>query len=102
MYARLTASGGWSGTRHPPTPTPTPEAPFCGSSGLFRDSATLPGVTLAVPLLLIIVGLALIAGRKSPPVATAVIFLIIGFYMGGTDTGKQVVAGLNDLARLIG
>jgi type IV secretory pathway VirB2 component (pilin) len=58
-------------------------------------------VTLAVPLLLILIGLALIAGRKSPPVVTAVVFLIIGFYIGQTSVGQEIVAGLDDLARIL-
>jgi hypothetical protein len=59
-------------------------------------------VTLAIPILLALVGIALIAGRRSPQTLIACVFLIIGFYMGQTTVGRQVVTGLNDLARLIG
>lgn len=59
-------------------------------------------MTLAVPLLLGLIGLALILGRKSPPWITAGVFLIIGFYVGQTYMGKQIVAGFNELARIIG
>jgi hypothetical protein len=79
-----------------------PEARFCTASGLFSRSATLPDVTLAVPLLLILIGLALVAGRKSPPVAIATVFLIIGFYLGQTTLGKEIITGLDQLARIIG
>lgn len=59
-------------------------------------------MTLAFPLLLGLIGLALIVGRKSPPWITAGVFLVIGFYIGQTVLGKEIVAGLNAFARLIG
>jgi hypothetical protein len=59
-------------------------------------------VTVAVPLLLCIIGLALIVGRKSPPWITAGVFLIIGFYTGQTEVGREIVSGINYMTRLIG
>lgn len=101
LCAVLTASGAGSGTRRHHSPVPGPEGPFCTVSGLFCIGATIPDVTLAIPLLLFLIGLALIAGRRSPPILIAVVFLIIGFYMGNTDMGKEIVTGLNSLARII-
>lgn len=59
-------------------------------------------MTIAVPLLLFIIGVALAGGRRSPPFAIALIFLLVGVWLGQTVVGKEIIAGFNNLARLIG
>lgn len=84
----------------------TPPPAGRGGPVLFRPGRTsqeryTAAVTLAIPVLLALIGIALIVGRRHPVMLIAGIFLIIGFYMGETVVGIHIVTGLNDLARVI-
>lgn len=59
-------------------------------------------MTIAVPILVLVIGVALLAGRKSPAVATAMIFTVVGVWLGQTWVGKEIISGLDQVARLIG
>jgi hypothetical protein len=59
-------------------------------------------VTIAFPVLLTIIGVSIILGRKSPVVFVAIIFLLIGLWAGQTWVGGLVVAQLGQLARAAG
>ena len=58
-------------------------------------------MTLAIPLLLLLIGLALIAGRKAPMIPVALAFMIVGMYAGDTWLGQQITSGLDIIARVI-
>lgn len=71
------------------------------SRGLVAGRYT-PGVTIAVPALITIIGLAILFGRKAPGITIAVIFTIVGIWLGRTWVGDEVVSGFSQLARLFG
>ena len=87
---------------YPASPTAAPEAPFCGATGASRPGATLTDVILTIPLLLAMIGLALLFGRRSSPWLVAIMFWVIGLYMRDTWLGEQITDGLNVMARTIG
>ena len=59
-------------------------------------------MTIAIPILLTIIGVALVSGRKSSPWSLAIIFTMIGIWLGRTWVGNEVVAGFDYLAQIIG
>jgi hypothetical protein len=59
-------------------------------------------VTLAIPVLIIVIGAVLLLGRRAPVVPLAVVAFIVGIYTGQTWVGHQVTVGLEALGRLIG
>jgi hypothetical protein len=61
-----------------------------------------PGVTIAVPILITIIGLAILFGRKAPGMTIAVIFTFVGVWLGRTWVGDEIVTGFASLARLFG
>jgi hypothetical protein len=67
----------------------------------YGERYTAP-VTIAVPALITIIGLAILFGRKAPGMTIAVIFTIVGIWLGRTWVGDEVVSGFQFLARIFG
>lgn len=59
-------------------------------------------MTLAIPVLIVVIGAVLLLGRRAPFIPLVVVFFIMGMYTGQTWVGHQVTDGLETLGRLIG
>ncbi len=70
--------------------------------GCLEDSYTT-AVTIAVPVLLTIIGVALVVGRKSPVITIAAVFTVVGVWLGqDTWVGDYVMAGLDKISEFTG
>lgn len=59
-------------------------------------------MTLAIPVLIIVIGAVLFLGRRAPILPLAVVAFLMGIYAGQTWVGHQVTDSLEALGRLIG
>lgn len=59
-------------------------------------------MTLAIPVLIIVIGAVLLLGRRAPVVPLAIVMFVMGIYTGQTWVGHQVTDSLETLGRLIG
>lgn len=59
-------------------------------------------MTLAIPVLIIVIGAVLLLGRRAPVIPLVIVFYLMGIYSGQTWVGHQVTDSLETLGRLIG
>lgn len=59
-------------------------------------------MTLAIPVLIVVIGAVLLLGRRAPVVPLVIVFFIMGVYTGQTWVGHQFTDSLESLGRLIG
>jgi hypothetical protein len=60
-----------------------------------------PPVTLVIPALITLVGLAMLLGRNRPVVPVALAFTVTGIWLAGTWVGPVVMSVLNQLDQWI-